>query len=116
MNHFSFDQISQFVMALLAAVSAFIAAWKSHQTGRKVDTVQAVQAAHIANAVPGAEAPGVSLNDAFRYWDLISKVKSAWGAVRGQPSGVMGSLPEIKGVKIDGRRADIGPTPIVFRE
>ena len=119
MTHFSLDQFGTFLTALVAAISAFVAAWNSHKAAKIALAVQSTQLALASSrrADPAAaETPGLSIADALRYWDLLSRIKATWAAVRGQPVGVVGTLPLISGVKIDGRRADMGPTPIVFRD
>lgn len=122
MNHF-WSYLCANLPALVAAVTAAVAAWKSHAALQGVEAVRAVQAVQLAQsaraapvAPPGAEAPGFSVSDAFRYADLLTRVMEAVKAVRSLPSNVPGEIPLIRGVRVNGRKADLGPLPIVFRD
>jgi mannitol-1-phosphate/altronate dehydrogenase len=121
MNHFSWDQVPQLLAAIVAAVSAFVAAWKSHQTARDVRAMEQRQFADILARkrpqAPPEEVPAasISINDVFRYWDLASKVAAAVVTVKTLPPHVAGSLGIIK-AKLNGRHAVIGPVPIEFED
>lgn len=119
MNHF-WSYLCDHLPSLVAAVTAAVAAWKSHAALQGVEAVRVVQAAQLAQAppvaAPAAEVPGFSVSDAFRYADLLTRVMEAVKAVRSLPPNVPGEIPLIRGVRVNGRKADLGPLPIVFRD
>lgn len=48
-----------------------------------------------------------------RYLDLVRKLDVVWHKVADSPPGWTGHLPTVK-TRINGRMAEVGPTPIHF--
>lgn len=113
----SFDQWLTLVFALIGAVQS----WRAHTKATEgrdhaaatADAVEALAETHPGAVQPGA--PGVSLTQLIRFWDLLSKIISFWGGFKAAPVGTLNEVPLIK-TKIDGRHCEIGPTPVRFTD